>query len=192
MRNLAAFIFCMCLLICLAAPARADLIGYSNGALNGQHASWSISGSNVVSNSFTLTPHQGVIIRVTGFTFWGWTAHGETPKSVTWSITSQPNGGIVYASGTVNVQTHFVYTNQQGFDVYRIDSPPAPTVNLGPNHYWLNLTNGRTTQGHAILWDENDGVGCNSQGCPSTAYQNSHQIGSETFIIWYLCPQCIP
>jgi hypothetical protein len=191
MKTLAAFLSCMILLFCMAAPARADSIGYSNGPVNGQKAAWSISGTSQVSNSFTLTSHQGLINRITGFAFWGWVPHGDTPKSVTWSFTSQPNGGIVYASGTANVLLYFVYTNRSGFDVYRIDTPPAPTINLPPGNYWLNLSNGTTTQGNTVAWDENDGVGCDSRGCPSTAYQNSRQIGSETFIIWYLCPHCI-
>ena len=192
MRRFFAVLLGAFLLFWTVAPALADDIGYSNGPLNGQRSSWSISGSYVVTDSFTLTPTWYPVVRITGFSFWGWTVHGDVPKSVTWSFTSEPNGGTVYASGTANVNKRFIRTNQRGFDVYEISTPPAPTVNLPPGNYWLNLTNATTAQGHTLYWDENDGVGCGSHGCPSTAYQNLHSIGSETFIVWSLCPHCIP
>jgi hypothetical protein len=194
MRRFFAVLLGTLLLFWTVTPAFADNIAYSNGPLNGQHASWSISGSFVVSNSFTLTANYGVINRITGFEFWAWTVHGDHPNAITWSLTSRPNGGIVYGSGTANLRQlyTFVYTNQLGFDVYRIVTPPAPTINLAPGNYWLNLTNATTTQGNSLYWDENDGVNCGSRGCPSTAYQNGVSIGSEAFIIFTLCPHCIP
>ena len=57
-------------------------------------------------------------------------------------------------------------------------------VSLGAGTYYLNLQNAVTSQGNPLYWDENDGAGCNSPGCPSLADQNSvGSIGSETFDI---------
>ena len=181
------------LLVCLAVlclaltvPAAADNIAYSNGSLNGQYHAWPINSGSVISDSFTLhSAFGGLVIRVTGFQFWVWTLPGDSPNTVTWSITSQPNGGTIYASRTAQLASYFVWTNRLGYSVYRVNIPPMPTVNLPPGTYWLNLTNGTTTQRRIMYWDENDG--------PSQAFQNTvTPIGSESFLVWSLCPYCQP
>jgi len=47
---------------------------------------------------------------------------------------------------------------------------------------YLNLQNAVVGSGDPVYWDENSGIGCHSQGCPSQAYQNSvGTIPSEAF-----------
>ena len=58
----------------------------------------------------------------------------------------------------------------------------GPSLNAGT--YWLKLQNASAANGDPVYWDENDGTGCNSPGCPSRASQNlAGPIPSESFTI---------
>ena len=50
--------------------------------------------------------------------------------------------------------------------------------------YWLNLENAAVPSGDPVYWDENNGVGCTSPGCPSTPSENTvGTILSEAFTV---------
>ena len=55
-----------------------------------------------------------------------------------------------------------------------------PGASGGPGY--ITLQNACTTSGcsvsNPIYWDENSGIGCTSQGCPSTAYESNHWLDS--------------
>ncbi len=103
--------------------------------------------------------------------------------SVDWSITSGPNGGTVYGSGTVsgkNLTDQFVSVNQYGYDIDKISASGLNVSASGT--VYLNLQNAVVPSGDPVYWDENSGVGCHSAGCPSQAYESAvGTIPSEAF-----------
>jgi hypothetical protein len=177
--------------LCLAltvVPACAQL--YDNGPLNGNVNAWEINNGSIISDSFTCCRY-GPTGTVGGFDFYVWAIHGDTPLTVDWSITSQPNGGIVYGGGTAKLIDNLISTNSYGYDIFNeTTSGLYVTVGVGSGTYWLNLQNATTTDGDPLYWDENSGVGCMSPGCPSQASSNMvGTIPSESFTIRGATPE---
>ncbi len=155
-----------------------DQISYENGPVNGTVDAWTINFGYVVSDSFTASA-------VTSFDIWAWEFPGDVVGAVDWSITSDPNGGTVYGSGTAkgsNLIDQFISTNQYGYNIDKISvSGLNVTLNSGTTA-WLNLQNASVPSGDPVYWDENSGIGCKSQGCPSQAYESAFgTIPSEAF-----------
>src|SRR5271157_217042 len=169
------------------APSPQDQVTYENGPANGTTDAWTINFGYVVSD--TLHSSSG---NVSGFDLWVWEFPGDLMTSVDWSITSAPNGGTVYGSGTASVTDTFISTNQYGYNIDKI-SASGLNVNAGGT-VWLNLQNAVVPSGDPIYWDENSGVGCHSQGCPSQADESGvGTIPSEAFDIESNCyPNCPP
>jgi hypothetical protein len=176
--------------LCLAlavVPASAQVL-YDNGPINGVTNSWIINFGFITSDTFTLLNNS----TITGFNFGSWEYPGDVLTSVDWSITSQPSGGTLYASGTArgsNLTDHFISENQYRFDVDEI-TVTSLNVNLtSGTTYWLNLQNAMVPNGDPVYWDENQGVGCGGDdgkggGCPSQAYfSDVGTIVSEAFTI---------
>jgi uncharacterized repeat protein (TIGR03803 family) len=152
---------------------------YENGPVNGTTDAWTINFGFVVSDTFV--PNGSV----TGFDFYVWEFPGDKLTSVDWSITSAPNSGTVYGSGTVsgaNLTDTFISTNQYG---YNIDVISASGLNVNAaGTLWLNLANASVPTGDPVYWDENSGAGCHSPGCPSQAAESLiGTIPSEAFDI---------
>jgi uncharacterized repeat protein (TIGR03803 family) len=156
-------------------PLPQDEVIYENGPVNGTTDAWTINFGYVVSDSFTGGG-------VDGFDIWVWEFPGDTVTSVDWSITSDPNGGTVYGSGTASVTDTFISTNQYG---YNIDKISASGLNAGGGGtVYLNLQNAVIPSGDPVYWDENSGQGCHSGGCPSQAVESGvGTIPSEAFDI---------
>ena len=60
-----------------------------------------------------------------GFDIYVWEFPGDSLTSLQWSITSGPNGGTVYGSGTIsgsNLTDTFISTNQYGYDIDKISA----------------------------------------------------------------------
>lgn len=152
---------------------------YNNGPANGTIAGWTISSPYVVGDTFTLTSND----TITGFEFAIWYFAGDDPSTVSWAITSAADGGTVYGIGTASVSNTFLFTNADGYDVGE-ETVSGLDVPETAGTYWLNLGDAAATNGDPLYWDENDGVGCTSPGCPSTAWSNTTgTIGSESFAI---------
>ena len=81
--------------------------------VGGNVDAWEINFGSVVSDSFTLS---GGGTSVKGGNFSVWTFPGDTISQVDWSITSDPNSGTVYGSGTAPVSCTFQFTNIFGSD----------------------------------------------------------------------------
>ncbi len=164
-----------------ALPASAQTL-YDNGPINGNSSAWQITGGQVVSDSYVISP--GSAGGESAFMFGVWTPSNMT--SVDWSFTAQQNGGTVFAAGTAsgaNLTDTFLSTNQYGYNIDLI-TVSGLNVNLNPGTYWLNLQNAQTPGGDAVFWDENSGVGCQSAGCPSQASDSAvGTIPSESFTI---------
>ena len=152
---------------------------YENGPVNGTTDAWTINFGYIVSDTFSSSGSP-----VTAFDFYVWEFPGDTMTSVDWSITSAPNGGRVYGSGTATTTDSFISTNQYG---YNIDKISVSGLNVGVTSgstYWFNLSNASVANGDPVYWDENSGAGCHSSGCPSQASQSAvGTIPSEAFDI---------
>ncbi len=150
---------------------------YENGPVNGTTDAWTINFGYVISDSFSANT-------VKGFDIWVWEFPGDTLSSLDWSLTSDPNGGTVYGSGTANganLTDSYVSTNQYGFNIDKI-SVSGLNVSPGNGTGYLNLQNAGLPSGDPVYWDENSGSGCHSPGCPSQADDSAvGTIPSESF-----------
>ena len=166
------------LAILLALPAMADTL-YDNGPINGSIDAWTINFGFEISDSFTLSGSS----TLTGLSFGAWLFPGDTITSVEVSITNFEASGTTYFDQVVNLTQSGCAGNQYGFNVCtETGSFNGPT--LTPGTYWLNLQNAVVPSGNPVYWDENDGVGCTSPGCPSLASNGSvGTLGSESFTL---------
>src|SRR5271166_1637067 len=187
MRTRTALLTILCLALA-AVPTWAQNWTYDNGPINGGEAAWTINFGYTVSDSYVA---GGTL--VTGFAFGAHEFPGDTVTSVEWILStgpcSNPQGGCgtVLGSGTAsgnNLTDKFLSYNQFG---YQIDLITVSNLNVLENsgtEYWLTLANAVLPSGDPVFWDENSGKGCHSNGCPSTAYENTiGTIPSESFTI---------
>ena len=96
--------------------------------------------------------------------------------------------GTVYFDQVVNFTQSGCSTNQYAFNVCtETGNFNGPT--LGNGTYWVNLQNAVVADGDPVYWDENDGIGCSSPGCPSLGLGNNcidpgyQCVGSEAFTL---------
>jgi len=153
---------------------------YDNGPINGNTDAWTINFGYSTSDSFNVS-NDGTAL--TGMSFGAWLFPGDTQVSVEVSITSGENGGASYFDQTVNFTESNCTGNQFGFNVCtETGTFNGPTMNAGT--YWVNLQNASVPSGDPVYWDENSGVGCTGQGCPSSASETTiGSIPSESFTI---------
>jgi PEP-CTERM motif len=172
-------IFCLSL---AAVQAWAQNWSYDNGPINGTVDAWTINFGFIVSDTFTAGGSS-----VTGFAFGAHEFPGDTVTSVDWSITSAENGGTTFGSGTAsgnNLTDKFLSTNQFGFQIDEIIVSGLNVPTTTGTAYRLNLQNAVVPSGDPVYWDENSGVGCMSNGCPSNASENTvGTIPSESFTV---------
>jgi len=172
----------LCLMLAVA-PAMADT-AYDNGPYNGTTDAWFINFGFAVSDSFT-GGWQGYI---DGFHFVYWDASTtDVLTTVDIGMGSTPFGTDLFFGTLTDVTNTFLTTNQYGYYLFQADYTFGPTWTYYLQGY-VTLQNACTTSGcsvsNPIYWDENSGVGCQSQGCPSTAYENTlGSIPSEAFTI---------
>jgi len=167
------------------SPQNGGVI-YDNGPVNGTTDAWTINFGYIVSDSLVAGGTT-----VTGFDLGVWEFPGDTLSSVDWSITTQPNGGTVLGSGTVNgssLKDTFISTNQYGYDIDKISATNLNVAVTQGNTYWVNVQNASVPSGDPVYWDENSG--------PSQAYESAvGTIPSEAFDITGNgcrdgCPSC--
>ena len=162
---------------CSRRVSQQDKVIYENGPANGTTDAWTINFGYVVSDTFTVSGN----LTVSGFDLYAWEFPGDVMTAVDWSITSAPNGGTVYGSGTASVTDQFISTNQLGYNIDKV-SGSGLNVSTGGGTFYLNLQNAVVPSGDPIYWDENSGIGCKSQGCPSQAAESAvGTIPSEAF-----------
>lgn len=178
-RRILGMSVCGVLFLALAlTPASAGLL-YSNGPINGNVDGYFINFGYFVSDTFSLASNA----TVNGFTFGAWEYPDDVAQTVDWSITS-PDGTITYGSGTATIRDVRLFNNEYGYDVDRL-TVSGLDVKLAAATYWLTLQDAVTEQGSPLFWDVNNGVGCPSPGCPSSAKENVlGKIPSESFTIF--------
>ena len=158
---------------------------YCNGPTQGPHDGTIhdslVSANHKVTDSFEFTSSYDNV----GFVAWFWVDIGAKPLTADWAIHDAPDGGNYFGKGTVNLEVTFMFTNDFGYDVYEVSAPGLLHINQGlqPGEYWLTLENAKSSDQGLVGWEENDGKGCQSQGCPSQAFNEQGEIGSEAFLI---------
>ena len=158
---------CACLLL-FALPVLADDI-YNNGPINGTTDAWTINFGFVVTNTFTISTSSATLGQLA---FGAWLFPGDTLESVEVAVTSEAFGGTTYFDQVVNFAQSGCAMNQYGFNVCTETGIfSGPTLAAGT--YWLQLNNAIVNTGDPVYWDENSGIGCTSQGCPSIAEANN-------------------
>lgn len=174
------FVLLAALAVAIALPASAQVL-YENGPINGETDGWTINLGFGVNDSFTISTGNSTI---SGLSFGAWLFAGDTLQSADVFLSSEPSGGTVYFNQQVNFTQSGCFVNSYGFDVCtETASFNGPT--LGNGTYWLTLQNAVSEQGNPVYWDENQGVGCHSAGCPSQACESDciGSIPSEAFSI---------
>jgi len=153
---------------------------YENGPVNGTVNAWGIDGGYSVADSFV--PNNSTL---NTFDFYVWQNPGDQMLSVQWSVTDSPLGGTVYGSGTVaspNLTDTFLFTNGYGYNIDKISASGLNVGLISGGTYYLNLQNATMASGNPVYWDQNSGIGCQSAGCPSQAFQSTFgSIPSEAF-----------
>ncbi len=169
----------ICLATLLAIPASAGTL-YEDGPINGSVDAWTINFGFIVSDTFTIS---GGPSHLTGMSFGAWLFPGDILESVELSVTSQEFGGTTYFDQVVSFTASNCSLNQYAFNVCEeTGSFNGPTLPNGT--YWMNLQNAVVNSGDPVYWDENSGIGCHSEGCPSQPSQNGEgTIAAESFTI---------
>jgi hypothetical protein len=140
----------------IASSASASVI-YSNTPAGSVHPNgYNVYGFQQVLDSFTDTGNNVA----TSVSFQTWNDLGGKPLTVDWAIyTSNPftSSATTVAFGTASVTAVAAGTVFGGnFDLYD-DTILLPDVKLSTGTYWLAFTNGTTSFGTDMFWDENDG-----------------------------------
>ncbi len=163
----------------IAIPASAGTL-YEDGPINGTVDAWTINFGFVVSDTFTISTGTS---QVTGMAFGAWLFPGDILETVQLSITSQEFGGTTYFDQVVSFTGSNCSLNQYGYNVCE-ESGMFNGPTLPDGTYWMNLQNAVVNTGDPVYWDENSGIGCHSQGCPSQPSQNTvGTIPPESFTI---------
>lgn len=160
-------------------PAAAQVV-YENGPINGNVDAWTINFGFIVSDTVTIS---GGNTALTGLSFGAWLLPGDVLTSVELSITSDEFGGTTYFDQVVNFTASNCFTNNFGLEVCQ-ETGAFAGPNMPNGTYWMNLQNAVASNGDPVYWDENSGIGCHSQGCPSRPSQNEEgTIAAESFSV---------
>jgi len=175
---------------------------YSDGLVNGGLAAWPINSGTVISDTFTV-PSGGSTI--SGLCFYAWLLSGDVLTQVEVSISTAADAGTFYFDQTETFTcqsfcaagTPLNSPNRTCGDSLLLKQPPTGQYNVfacstqfsGPGlssgTYWLNLQNAIVPSGGVAYWDQNNGVGCPSPGCPSQASDSmTGNIKPEAFVLY--------
>lgn len=174
-----ALLFVLAVCVATVPPVHAGLI-YDDGPINGAIDGWVINFGFALADSFTISSGTSIL---NGLSFGAWLFPGDTLTSVEVTTTSQPFGGTVYFDQVINFTASGCGINQFSFNVCtETGSFQGPTLPNGT--YFVQLSNAIVPNGDPAYWDENDGVGCTSPGCPSMAFANNiGSIPAESFTL---------
>jgi hypothetical protein len=168
------------LIVCVAMVAVPAMAGnlYDNGPASGDLAFWTVNFGYSVSDSFHLTSQS----TVQEFEFWSDLFPGDTITSVEVQIGTGAFGNSLF-DGFVSPTQSNCFSSPFGYHVC-MESASFNGPALGAGNYWVTLSNATVPSGDPVYWDENEGIGCQSPGCPSQAQENTlGTIPSEAFTI---------
>lgn len=179
LRHALPWVGVFCLGVATISAAAQNTL-YENGPINGEVLAWTINEGFNPSDSFTLTNAS----TINGVTFGAWLSTGDALESAQ-VILSQfaQSSGTIYFNQQVAFSQSGCFANGFGFNVCtETGNFDGPALDAGT--YWLTLQNAFDTEGDPVYWDQNDGVGCHSVGCPSMAVDTSlGSIPSESFTV---------
>jgi PEP-CTERM motif len=149
-------------ILCLALTGFAQVI-YNDGGIDGNDNAFFITGPNNpnflgsfqdISNGFIAAASSSYF---TNLEFGEWLASGFTPSSIGYEFGTTAFGTDV-GVGTVALgswNSHFLFTNALGYDVYDITIPVNGAFMTAGNEYWLSLSNAADSQGNnsTEAWD---------------------------------------
>jgi hypothetical protein len=161
-------------------------IAYDNGPVNGNLLSWLISKSSTgypysVTDSFHLMASSSIV----EVDFWAWVTPGDVLSSVQVQLGNSPFGGTAVLGPFMLSQTN-CFSNTGNVNVCLEAVRWLTPVNLSEGDYWVTLSHAQTLLNNPVGWDENFGIGCKSDGCPSTASPSVAAVStipSEAFTI---------
>ncbi len=182
MKTLAAiFLLALC-----GSFANAQVL-YDNGPDPGTIGAWPINFGQAVADSFTLKADSTVTSAVLSI----WTVDDRNPpQSAKWKITTEAFGGEVLASGE-SVLGLVSYSSGRLYTVWTMKIQNM-NARVSRGAYYLQIYDVLTQWRSWAYWGQNNGGGCTSPGCPSTAvfdpalanaYSLTQAIGSESFEI---------
>jgi hypothetical protein len=157
-------------ILCLASTSFAQSPIFSEGPIDGYDNAFFITGPNNPDRFFGYFQDisNGFIAALYGFPeqleFGEWIAGGFTPSSISYELGTSAFGTDL-GSGTVALNSnnsHFLFTNLFGWDVYDITIPVLGAPMQAGNEYWLSLSNAADAQGDnsTEAWDiPNGGLG---------------------------------
>lgn len=137
---------------------------YENGPVNRQVNALLINFGSTVTDSFTNPGN----LEFDGFSFSAWLFPGDSISQVEVSIGTTPYGTDLF-DGFVNLVQSDCVVNHDGFNVC-LETAEFSIPSFSGTA-WLTLQNANVPSGDPVYWDQNAGVGCMSQGCPSRARQ---------------------
>lgn len=169
----------LCLVLAVV-PATADIL-YSNGPGNFETDAWTINFGFSVSDSFLVANNSS--IQDVHFIYW------DASGTDVLTTVDMQIGSTSFAGSTqtlTGVTNTFIGLNSYGFSIFEANYTFSGIAWSGIG--FVTLSNACTTSGcsvsNPIYWDENSGIGCQSPGCPSTAYDSSvGSIPSEAFTL---------
>lgn len=175
-----AEVLALYLVFSAALNASAQNTLYENGPINGQVLAWTINEGFTPSDSFTLANAS----TINNLSFGAWLFPGDTLESAQIVLSQFAMGtGTIYFNQQVEFAQSGCFANGLGFNVCtEAGSFNGPTLDSGT--YWLTIGNAIDTADDPVYWDQNNGVGCHSLGCPSMATDSSlGSIPSESFTL---------
>ena len=184
MHSILLSLLVLCLTV-VAVPAMAqqqmicdvllcEPIMYENGPVNGQVNARLINFGNAATDSF----QNNSLLFLSGFSFWVWLYPGDVITQLDVSIGSTPYGSDLYHSTVNGSEQGNCFHNRFGFNVCLVSVYPGFLNPFGT--VWLTLQNANVPSGNPVYWDQNSGVGCMSQGCPSKATEKEVEIPPAT------------
>jgi hypothetical protein len=168
-------------LAAVPAMAQGNPTVYDNGPVNGEVDAWTINLGFAVSDTFHLS--SGATL--TGLDFWAWLEPFDTATSVEVAIGTGGYFTNDVMDTTVSLTQSNCFSNNFGLDVCNEHANFfGLNLTLGAGNYYLTLENAATVEGEPVYWDENSGIGCMSNGCPSSAQENTlGTVPSEAFTL---------
>jgi hypothetical protein len=152
---------------------------YDNGPVNGQVDAWTINFGFAVSDTFHVDGNTSL----SNISFWAWVEPGDTVTNVEVAIGSNGYFSNNILDTTIELTQSNCFSNNFGFDVCQ-ESGELRYYGLDTGNYYLTLENAVTQEGNPLYWDENSGIGCQSNGCPSSAQESTlGSIPSEAFTL---------
>ncbi len=191
-------------ILCLALTGFAQTTIFGEGPIDGNDNAFFITGPN---NPNFLGSVQdisnGFVSAASGspgsLEFGEWLASGFTPSSIGYELGTTAFGTDV-GVGTVaqtSLNSHFLFTNADGYDVYDVLIPVSSTDMTAGNEYWLSLSNASDSQGNnsTEAWDiPNGGSGgpaiCNFR--QSGTNFGDCGLGGESFTLGGCCGPPVP